>query len=326
MEPIVNKFTSILESNKSLELRVENSNEKLDGIRSELKDCEHFKKNDIQIFCAGSLGRGDVGRKSDLDLFTVSDTNKENRGNLEDLEVLAKLISINRKLKYPPFSNDGQFLKIHSIDEMTCRVGDPRDDSENLFTTRMLMLLESKPIYNEALYNEHLKKIIAHYIRDKDGHPTFKPIFIINDLLRYWRTLCLNYEIIRNDTGRNWRKKNINLKFSRALTVFSAVLVILKLKTIDEEKLLKVFELTPMMRLAHGLDLIGDNDLLVKFESILNDYENFLEWKEDEAIDKAFKKKDRDHAKVVASRFSDFLYEALMHESIDPSLKKILVV
>lgn len=215
-------FLEILQSNDKLNKRVQRSKEMVKDVKSALRDYGFVNNEGIQIFCAGSLGREDVGLKSDLDLFVVSDLNKKDRNKLDDLEVLASLININRQLKYPPFSNDGQFLKIHSIDEMTRKMGDPSDDSENLFTTRMLMLLESVPIYNDAIYSVHLEKVADKYLRDKEGHDSFKPIFIINDILRYWRTLCLNYEVIRNDKSKNWRKKNINLKFSRALTVFSA--------------------------------------------------------------------------------------------------------
>ena len=315
-------FTSLLNLHEPSNKRAANTQDKLLEIKKEFQECDYFTYKEIQVFCAGSLGRGDVGDKSDLDLFVVSDISNSDRKRLEDLEVLAKLISINRKLNFPPFSNDGQFLKIHSISEMTRKLGDPSDDSENLFTTRMLMLLESKPIYNEDLYLKHLEKIVSHYIRDKQGHTEFKPIFIINDLLRYWRTLCLNYEIIRNDSEREWRKKNINLKFSRALTVFSAVLVMLNIKEIDDEKLLNIFKLTPMERLAYGLDLINDIKMLDDYKIILDDYESFLKWKEQDDLHDDYKR----HAKEVASRFSDFLYRSLMHESIDKDLKKILVI
>lgn len=320
------EFSKILIEHESLMRRESASRDKLDDIKREFNECDDFDKNDLQVFCAGSLGRFDIGTKSDLDLFAISNRSSEKRSKLEDLEVLAKLISLNRKLKYPPFSNDGQFLKIHSIDELKMKVGEPTDDSENLFTTRMLMLLESQPLYNPDLYNDHMKQVVLHYLRDKDGYNTFKPIFIINDLLRYWRTLCLNYELIRNDPERNWRKKNINLKFSRALTVFSAVLVLMRLEDVNESNLLKMFSMTPMRRLAFGLDSIDDKNMLMDYESILNDYESFLRWKEDEEIDEQFKKKDRDHAKVVASRFSDYLYKALTHETNNEDLKKVLIV
>ena len=39
--------------------------------------------------------------------------------------------------------------------------------------------------------------------------------------------MCLNYELIRDDPKKPWRKKNINLKFSRMLTVFGTVLPII---------------------------------------------------------------------------------------------------
>ncbi len=138
--------------------------------------------------------------------------------------MLATAIDINRELKYESFSNDGEYLKIHSLDYMLETLGAPQDDSENLFTTRMLLLLESRCVFNEPVYDNAISTILDHYFRDNRGKASFRPLFVLNDILRYWRTLCLNYELTRDDPDKPWRKKNINLKFSRMLTIFGTVL------------------------------------------------------------------------------------------------------
>lgn len=322
----MSRFSELLEQHTELKKRRCESDVQLAEIRKKFEDCTYFNRDELQIFCAGSLGRGDVGSKSDLDLFIVSNKPRKERPKLDDLEVLAKLIDLNRDLNYPPFSNDGQYLKIHCIKEIVGEIGSPSDDGENLFTTRMLLLLESRPIFNDNLYNEHLGEIIKLYIRDKEGHSEFKPIFIINDLLRYWRTLCLNYEIIRNDRDKNWRKKNINLKFSRALTVFSAVLALLVIEKIDEDVLRRIFTMSPLERLSYGLDIVNDSELYDEYESVLDDYEGFLKLKERDDIEDRSNDDVRRHAKDVSKKFSEFLYRSLTHDSIDSELRKVLVV
>ena len=69
------------------------------------------------------------------------------------------------------------------------------------------MLLESKPLFNETLYDSQMDEIVGLYFRDDVDRSSFKPLFLLNDLLRFWRTLCLNYEIIRNDKTKPFRKK-----------------------------------------------------------------------------------------------------------------------
>jgi len=46
-----------------------------------------------------------------------------------------------------PFSNDGEFLRILYLEDMLEQLGGREDDYLNYFTARMLLLLESKPLY-----------------------------------------------------------------------------------------------------------------------------------------------------------------------------------
>lgn len=321
------KNTDILSNHAKLTARKVVTKEKLVTLEDAFGRTDFFKDKPVSVFVAGSLGRGDVGSNSDLDLFVISEPSNKRRPKLEDLETLAKLIEINRDLRYPPFSNDGQFLKIYSIDEMRQTLGDPNDDSENLFTTRMLLLLESVPICNHLLYESHIKSIVEHYFRDYPDHKVFKPLFLLNDILRYWRTLCLNYERIRNDNGKPWRKKNINLKFSRMLTVFGTVLPLIALPIKDAEQFINLTAKTPLERLAIGLDNLNDSSLTAKFSGFLDDYEQFLCWKEDAEVeekmqDPGLKIKSQESAR----RFSEFLPLSLTHPGIEAELRKFLVI
>ncbi len=96
---------------------------------------------------------------------------------------------------FPTFSGDGKYLEVLSVSEMEAVLGSPRDDSLNAFTARMLLLLESQPLDYEELYETLLKRIIGFYYRDFPDHEAeFVPVFLLNDILRFWRTLTLNYE------------------------------------------------------------------------------------------------------------------------------------
>jgi predicted nucleotidyltransferase len=320
-------FDEILHSHSSLESRRQNSENSLSEIRKHFSATKFFDDKHVSVFTAGSFGRRDAGKNSDLDLFVVSE--QEKRSRLSDLEILAKLIQINGELNYPPFSNDGQYLKVYSIADMKNKAGDSNDDSENLFTARLLFLLESAPLCNEVLYQEHLKAIVEHYFREYPEHKPFSPLFLLNDILRYWRTLCLNYERIRNDrkSERPWRKKNINLKFSRMLTVFATVLPLIALPVCTPEDLISLVKKVPLQRLALGLDALADNSLEKRFTEFLDDYEQFLSWKEQDDVEKVMQEPDMARrAKETATRFSDFLYTALTHEKIPIEFRKFLVI
>ena len=102
-------------------------------------------------------------------------------------------------MSFPKFTNDGKYLEILFADEMLSSLGGRQDDHMNYFTSRMLLLLESHPVLNKDAYYSITKKVIRSYFRDFDYYPdTFRPTFLINDIIRFWKTLCLNYEYDRN--------------------------------------------------------------------------------------------------------------------------------
>src|SRR5438034_11684593 len=97
----------------------------------------------------------------------------------------------------------------------------------------MLLLLESRPLCNKTSYDQVIKSIVDEYFRDYPDHKqSFRPTFLINDILRFWKTMCLNYENKRNVIKVDGEKKNkarlanMKLKFSRRLICFSTVIPI----------------------------------------------------------------------------------------------------
>ena len=322
------KFSEIVDNSFHFQKRNESANKQVEKIKTEFSEqLDKEKYSHITIYCGGSLGRGDVGKKSDLDLFILSKNNSGEERRLDILKLLTKIITINDKLGYPEFSNDGQFITVYSFPEMLEALGSPKDDNENLFTVRMLLLLESKCIFNEDIYKQFIRDTIDHYFRDRRGKKTFKPLFILNDLLRFWRTLCLNYELIRDNKERPWRKKNINLKFSRMLTVFATVLPIISDPSFDMEKLHTLVMLPPLKRLAIGLDYINDDKLANDFNIFLTQYEFFLKTKEDMGSKKSLDNVTLDRkTREVAKEFSEFLFNCLTHHDINHEYKKYLIL
>ena len=139
-----------------------------------------------------------------------------------------------RSWTFPSLRATGD-LTVQYVGLMEEVLGSPRDDSLNAFTARMLLLLESRPLLNDAVYEELLARIIGFYFRDYEDHrDDFRPNFLLNDILRFWRTLTLNYEHHRLKliplTGAELEAKkadsalkNYKLKVSRLSTCFSMV-------------------------------------------------------------------------------------------------------
>jgi len=269
----------------------------------------------------------EIGEKSDLDVFVTADESEALRSRLCEYTLFGQLINLNEELSLPPFSNDGEYLKIHFIEELKARTGSRRDDSENLFTARMLLMLESRGVFNTAAYDRHLRQILEHYYRDQKGKHSFKPLFLLNDILRYWRTLCLNYEERRHEPDRPWRKKNVNLKFSRMMTVFSTVLPLIARPLDSVGELESVCRQAPLERLSIGLDHLRDKALLDEWRGVLDIYEAFLRWKEDDDVEKYLDGGDQKSiVRQYADRVSIFLFKALTHERIPFEYRRYLIL
>ena len=310
-----------------LKRRQEDADGKLAEVHEQLEERKDLLQDRrVAVYLAGSLGRGDVGKFSDLDLLLITTKPDSERKWLEDLEILSFIVRINEHLGYGPFSNDGEYLKVYSLEKMLEALGAPQDDSKNLFTARMLLLLEARCVCNQPLYDEIVDKILQHYFRDSRGKSTFRPLFLLNDLLRYWRTLCLNYELIRDDTNRPWRKKNINLKFSRMLTVFGTVLPLITKQIFDIDSAREFVKLSPHRRFAEGLDLLDDDEINENYRTFLDDYEGFLCLKEIMEDNQKISKELFNQIRHAASRYSDFIYCALTHRKIESEYARYLIL
>lgn len=322
-------FTSSLESHEALQSRIVGSRTRLNEIRQATHSHSCLDNRRLCVYAAGSLGRLETGSNSDFDVFLVAhnptqerDASSPSISRLEEIEVFGALIQINASLGFPRFSGDGRFLKTYELDDMIRATGSPRDDSDNLFTARMLLVLESQPLTNDSLYDLSVERVVDHYFRDGAGRKDFRPLFFLNDVLRYWRTLCLNYEYYRNELGRPWWKKNLNLKFSRKLTIFSTVLSLMSGVIQEKQQLISLCEMTPIQRLANALDAIDDVALLDDFEQLLDDYELFLQAKAENRVQDRTNIRQVNKYTDAADRFGKFFEHAVLSHRIDGVLRR----
>lgn len=212
----------------------------------------------LAIYAAGSFARKEASPHSDLDLFFLSasaaDLSIGRERRLLTIPVMADIIRVSSELGYPKPSNDGEYLRVTDVSDVLEHMGGAQDDYKNHFTTRMLLLLESEPVFGVADYEAAVSAIVDAYLRDYEDHAAeFRPTFLVNDILRFWKTLCLNYEHRRNQDGeaRKIKQKirNFKLGFSRLMTCFSAISCFSSYNSIEKSDMLHIFSLSPVERL-----------------------------------------------------------------------------
>lgn len=255
------------------------SQNKLTQLQRELAHAlsEKYKDHGVCIYACGSLGRLEFGNTSDLDAFYIVDRD----GSVPEIDK-ERFFSIIRKisdaLEFPPPSKNGKYL-VFTPREDLFDIGSQEEDSKNSYTARMLLLLESKPLYNQQAYDKLIEDVVDQYFIDYPDHTEdFNPLYLMNDIKRYWYTLCLNYENRRNindDRAERYRKR-LKLKFARRITCFS-MLACLYRKGIDKSYVVECVKMTPFERFEM---IAKDNEDLTAVLRVLKQrYVHYLELK-----------------------------------------------
>jgi predicted nucleotidyltransferase len=311
------------------------SESKIEEMKKMVERIPELKNNGLCIFSTGSYGRLEASEHSDIDLFFL-DTNKNKpTSNVDLILINSEIIKICRKLKFPEFSKDGLYLKTHCLKGIKENLGSPADDYNNFYTARMLLLLESKPLYNQVLFEKCIDEIIDSYYVDFHNHTdNFKPIFLTNDIIRFWKTLCLNYEhkrISKNseDGVKNvTHSKNLKLKFSRKLICFSFILKLISCKEdLSKEQIKKIALMTPIERLE-SIKGEQDNKISLEIDKIISDYQWFIDKTQIKSKEMLLWISDQDNRSNAFKKSDEFgqnIYNVLTKIDKNQLVPKILI-
>jgi predicted nucleotidyltransferase len=271
-----------------LERRRKETTRRIEELRKELGDAEKICGEKACVYAIGSFGRGEANPHSDLDLFIAGQgaPDKPVIRGLDEILIKADLIDATRKLGIPDFSGEGEYVKHYSVKELVDTLGTPEDDVQNTFTARLLLLLESIPLIGDTAYHQITDEVIAAYWKDYEQNKNnFMPAFLANDILRMWRTFCVNYEARTQSQPEaqmaKRRLKNYKLKHSRLLTCYSALLYLLavftKNKTVSPTDVKHMISITPTGRLEWLLQQSHCMKAHESIQSLITQYEAFLE-------------------------------------------------
>jgi hypothetical protein len=148
--------------------------------------------------------------------------------------------------------------------------------------SRLLLLLESCPVTGDQAWCATREAILAGYLatRSRDHRP---PLFFLNDVVRYWRTIAVDFEgKDRARAGQGWGLRNGKLRTSRKLLFASALLPILECHRLARsempEFLRAQFAVTPLDRVASAFVAYEAYDVGAR---LLAAYDRFLQLLDD---------------------------------------------
>ncbi len=242
------------------------SKEILEKLRNILKSDDAT----FSIVIGGSLARGEASNESDIDYFFFGD----DEASVERAKAFlnSKQTDIFKVVGQAP-SADGAFGKdsCETLNALITDIGGNSDENQKI-TRRILFLVEGTWLTSEMTFNRYRDAVLERYVNESiESRHLCR--FLLNDIIRYYRTICVDFEFKTVEQSKKWGLRYIKLRYSRQLLYFSGLIAIAETVNLDRDKKLKklveLFDMTPIDRI---ISVCGNESS----QSALSLYDNFL--------------------------------------------------
>ena len=229
--------------------------ERTERALAELRAAQSFERDpDAAVVLLGSWGRRERTTRSDDDFLVLVDGDErpDVRPDPDELGAL---------LDTAP-GRQGTFGGVAFCGNLAGRIGLDKDDNRNV-TQRMLLVLESVAVAGEEAHRRCWERVLDGYLADsvRDRHP---PRFFLNDLIRYWRTICVDFVGKERDEPEKWGLRTAKLRTARKLLFASGLLPALLCGELDRSRirdfLVEQFSAPAADRVAWAFLHAGAND------------------------------------------------------------------
>lgn len=299
---------------------------------------------DTCLVVFGSLAREEFTQASDLDWTLLVDGQASPQHQNDLLAIKDKLSSF---AKTP--GRERTFGRLTFSHQVLHLIGGEDDTNANT-TRRVLFLLEASPVGEHREVFVRVRKNILHRYLSEDhgltrkagaGEVRWTPLFLLNDMARYWRTMTVDFAYKQRDRGNDgYALRSLKLGISRKLIYASGLLSCFwcdpaickegrsevseaeKIHVLNQ-RLNKMLLLTPLDRFARFfLTHAGERHLIASAATFFVTYDEFLAILEDPVqrshLDRLSPDKmDEDElfqrARAVRTRFEEAIKGIFLH-------------
>jgi hypothetical protein len=209
----------------------------------------------LDIYAFGSIGRHEMGDQSDFDYLVVVNSINVTPSKIKMYRQAA--VKAHMALGVDPPGDSGLFGGAISAPHLVNVIGLNEDSNLNM-SQRVLLLQESIALNPRDEREKVMSAILARYLLDYEGRAEqpLVPRFLLNDVVRFWRTVAVDYQAKRwhELAGVKWGLRYIKLRSSRKWS-FAGNVMALFLPSIagqptTVEALMAQFNKPPLARLA----------------------------------------------------------------------------
>ena len=146
--------------------------------------------------------------------------------------------------------SEGIFGNMAFSHEIVHHIGGQSDTNRNM-TQRILLLLEASAVrashHELGPFDRVVRQILFRYLasdsnfHSKANRDSRIPRFLLNDIVRYWRTLCVDFAYKDwEQAGKKWALRNVKLRTSRKLLFVAGLFTVFS--CYDNESLRRIAE------------------------------------------------------------------------------------
>ncbi|HEV2790813.1 MAG TPA: hypothetical protein VGV69_05900 [Solirubrobacterales bacterium] len=212
----------------------------------------------------------------------------------EGSPVKPEVEEVSEVLDHQP-GKEGPFAEAVFSEKLVQHIGLDPDNNRNL-TRRMLFLLESVSLTGAEVYREVRDELLARYF-DESIKPYQPPRFLLNEVVRYWRTIGVDFAGKEWEGPEKWGLRNAKLRTSRKILFAGGLLPALECFRFDSAPMRSYLEgqlaMPPTDRIAQAF---MKNRAIDEGVRTLSAYDQFVGRMNDPDFRQALQQVNRDNA------------------------------